>query len=82
MYGSVEEGGGRGVASRLQLKGRVCSILTDAGWRLGRRDSGLNIRVRVRVRSFRREGRFRGLNPYVCLVTNVLVPPDIDTARH
>ena len=27
MYCSVAEGGGRGVASGLQLEGRVCSIL-------------------------------------------------------
>jgi len=42
VYGSVAQGGGRGVASGLRLEGRVCSMLTLM---LGR------VRVRVRVRS-------------------------------
>ena len=57
--GFYEEGGGRGVACGLQLEGRVCSMLMVMLWRLGRRDSGLNlgfksqtaesVKVRVRV---------------------------------
>ena len=52
MYGSVAEGGGRGVASGLRLKGRVCSMLTVmlGGFRLRVRVRCFVVRVMVMVR--------------------------------
>ena len=44
MYGSVAEGGGRGVASGLWLEGKLQSMLTGMlTVRLGHHDSDLNL---------------------------------------
>ena len=43
MYTAALEEGGRGVESGLQLEGDVQHAESDAGWRLGRRNSGLNL---------------------------------------
>ena len=55
LYGSVAERGGRGSASGLWLKGRLCSMLTVMLWRLEHCNLGVNLdpntsQVRVRVR--------------------------------
>ena len=47
MYGSIAEGGGRGPASELWLKGRLCSMLTVV--LDGDLDVGDRHRVRVRM---------------------------------
>ena len=49
VYGSVAERGARGVAFGLWLEGRVCSMLTAMQWRLGRRDSGLNLNPKTQT---------------------------------
>ena len=57
VYGSVAEGGGRGVGSELRLQGRVCSMLMVM---LGG-DLDIRVGVRVRVMFVDHEDRFMAM---------------------